>query len=98
MKQISITCIICGTFIFSSPLLFQLGCGVLIAYTLANTRLPSASLGFSGIGDVNGIACLVFGACLIIVGVVLGFRSRGVSDPQSAEKGTLPPFTRPRSV
>ncbi len=94
-KSVPITCILAGVLVFIMPMLYQFGCFALVAYSLANTRLPSMNISAPALEDGYRVGSMCFGLILTVVGMVFGFRNRptpaAVNPPRSIATPSVPP-------
>lgn len=90
MKSVAITCILAGIFTFTAPMLYQFGCFALVAYSLANTRLPSMNISAPALEDGYRIGSMFFGLILTVIGVVFGLRRRRTPAVVNAPRSATP--------
>ena len=83
MKPVSITCIVAGVLVFASPMLYQFGCFALVAYSLANTHLPSMNISAPALEASYHVGSICLGLLLTIYGMVLGWRARRGPGPDA---------------
>ncbi|MBV9126642.1 MAG: hypothetical protein JO117_01010 [Verrucomicrobia bacterium] len=98
MKAISITCIICGTFIFVAPMLYQFGSFALVAYALANTHLSPMNIAAPALEEGYRIGSFCFGLALVSVGIVFALLGRRVIATSVSRKDVVAPLAQPSNA
>lgn len=96
MKPISITCIICGTFAFMFPMVYQLAHSALVAYALANTHFSTITL--EPLDTFSRIGSLLFGLCLTGIGISSGVFNRSVATLDAERKSGVLPLVQPSNA
>ena len=93
MKSVAITCILAGILTFSAPMFYQFGCFALVAYSLANTHLPSMNISAPALENGYRLGSIGLGLILTVVGVVFGFRGGRTPAVINPPGSVAPPST-----
>ena len=93
MKPIPITCVVCGTFAFMFPMLYQLATNMLVAYALANTHFSTITL--EPLEVIYRLGSVCFGLSLTTVGIFSGIFNRPAAMSGDEHKDNALPLAQP---